>query len=141
MGLVLGAVASGLGGFLTALAGGLAGFVVFFGFFALRAMGAGDVKLMAAAGTFLGVPLVFWGIVCSALAGALLALALVARRGAVRRVLASTRGLVVYWLNSRSVRVAEWLTLDRADTLKIPFGVAIALGCAFAKLFPSLSTF
>jgi prepilin peptidase CpaA len=140
-GLVLALVAGGWGGLGNALLGSVAGFAVFFFLYALGAMGAGDVKLMAAAGTFLGVPLVFWGAVCSAVAGGLLAVVAILRHRATARVAANLRDLLAFWIRSGGVRRAEWLTLRTAQTPKVPFGVAIALGCAFVALFPDLSVF
>ncbi|MFN2433567.1 MAG: prepilin peptidase, partial [Gemmatimonadota bacterium] len=112
--------------------GGGAGFAAFFGLYLLGAMGAGDVKLMAAAGTFLGWPLVVQGALYSAIAGGVLALVVVLRAQAVRRTVSSLGGLVTFWAYSGRIRKADWLTLRRPDALKVPYGVAIALGCACA---------
>ena len=54
-------------------AGGVVGLLVFLPFYALAAMGAGDVKLMVVVGTFLGVKGVLVSALFTALAGGLLA--------------------------------------------------------------------
>ncbi len=103
-------------------------------------MGAGDVKLMVAAGTFLGVPLLFWGAVCSAVAGGVLVMILAFRTRAVCRVAFGTCDLMTLWA-SGDARKAGVPTLDDPGALAVPYGVAIAAGCAFATFFPELSIF
>jgi prepilin peptidase CpaA len=129
---------TGLG---AALLGGAAGFAVFFFVYVLGAMGAGDVKLMAAAGTFFGVPLVFWAAVCAAVAGGVLALVMALTHHAFRRTVRNIGDLLTFWARSGGVRKAEWLTLQDPGTLKLPYGVAIAVGCAFVAFYPDLSVF
>ena len=67
------------------VAGWIVGLLVFLPLFALRAMGGGDVKLLAAFGAWLGPALVCWVAVYGAIAGGLLALLLVLRRRRLRR--------------------------------------------------------
>ena len=57
------------------LCGGLCGAVLLLPLYVLGGMAAGDVKLMGMAGLFLGVPGVFYGVLGTALAGGLMALA------------------------------------------------------------------
>lgn len=140
-GLALAFAQGGWGGLGGALLGAACGFAIFFGLWLLRAMGAGDVKLMAAAGAFLGVPLVFSAALYSALAGGLVMLIVALRSGTVRRVFANMRNLLLYWVQSGGIRKAEWLTLGSPGAVAIPYGVAIALGCAFVALFPGVSVF
>ncbi len=56
------------------LAGGIIGLMVFLPLYAKAAMGAGDIKLMAIVGTFLGVKGVLISALLTALAGGVLAL-------------------------------------------------------------------
>ena len=56
----------------------------------LKALGAGDVKLMAMVGAFLGPQGVLLATLCSLLAGAVLALGVALYRGGLRRVLANS---------------------------------------------------
>ena len=64
----------------------MVGLLLFLPLFALRAMGGGDVKLLAAFGAWLGPVLVFWVAVYGAIAGGVLALLLVLwRAGCARR--------------------------------------------------------
>jgi prepilin peptidase CpaA len=141
VGLVLALVDGGWGGLGSALLGAACGFGMFFVLWLLRAMGAGDVKLMAAAGAFLGVPLVFSAALYSALAGGLVMIVVGLRTRALRRVAANMGNLLLYWVQSGGVRKAEWLSLDSPGAVAIPYGVAIAVGCAFVALFPRVSVF
>src|SRR5207248_19483 len=58
-GLLYHAVVGGWAGLLGSLLGCLFGFAILFAFFLMGGMGAGDVKLMAAIGAWLGVPATF----------------------------------------------------------------------------------
>jgi prepilin peptidase CpaA len=58
----------------TLLVGGAVGLVVFLPFYVMSAMGAGDIKLMAIVGTYLGVKGVLVSALFAALAGGVLAL-------------------------------------------------------------------
>src|SRR5262249_7833100 len=66
----------GLQGFGMSAAGWLAGAALFFPFFALGGMGAGDVKLLAAMGAWLGPAESVWIAMYAAAAGGALALVL-----------------------------------------------------------------
>ena len=61
----------------TLLAGGVVGVLVFLPFYAMSAMGAGDIKLMAIVGMYLGVKGVLISALFAALAGGVLALGFV----------------------------------------------------------------
>jgi prepilin peptidase CpaA len=67
----------GLSGVGTSLLGILFGFGVLFVFYLMGGMGVGDVKLMAAIGAWLGMPLTFLVFLASALAAGLYAVGLV----------------------------------------------------------------
>src|SRR5207248_8911272 len=82
--LVYSLVASGPGGLLTATLGWLAGAAVFLPFFVLGGMGAGDVKLAACLGAWLGPMTALYADLYAALAGGVLALALALATGYLR---------------------------------------------------------
>jgi prepilin peptidase CpaA len=79
-GLVLAAVGNETRGLLGALAGAAVGLVCLLPIYFARGMGAGDVKLMAAAGTFLGPYNAFFAAMLTLAAGAVFGLALLAWR-------------------------------------------------------------
>lgn len=74
-------------GFTSAALGGLAGLLMFLPLYVLRAMGAGDVKLMAAIGSFTGTMALFNVSLCVLAMGGVLALVRMAWKGGGRQVL------------------------------------------------------
>ena len=121
-GLFLG---GGLGA-LAALLGGLTGLALFLPAYALRMMGAGDVKLLAMLGVWLGWRAVIDAAVWSLLAGGLLALAVaacsIARHRASGPNALSTAG---------SINGATPLqTIGKG--VQLPYAVAIAAGTGIA---------
>ena len=74
LGLGIGNSLGGLDGTLDSLLGGLVALLVFLPFFALRWMGAGDVKLLCAVGTFVGVPAILLVALYTTVAGGVLGL-------------------------------------------------------------------
>ncbi|TAK40422.1 MAG: prepilin peptidase [Betaproteobacteria bacterium] len=126
-GLALSMAPGGIG--LGEAAGGFAiGFAALLPLCALRAMGAGDVKLMAAAGTLLGMQATFVAAFYTLALGGLLALAFAWRAGALARLLANLR-LFAYAsamrVASNSVPRVEDMPLTQ---LRGPYALAIAGG-------------
>lgn len=118
----------GGGGFLSAIEGLAIGLAVMLPMYLLRAMGAGDVKLMAMVGAFLGPMDVLGAILATFLAGGVLSLAYAWKIGVLRRTLQN----VWFILYSSILRVVAGSTpaLDDAPETagKFPYAVAIAVG-------------
>jgi prepilin peptidase CpaA len=115
-------------GLLKGLAGMALGLVLLLPMYALGAMGAGDVKLMAAIGTFLG-PLDTLGAgLSSVLAGGVLALLVALCQGSLRKVAENVKvmvlGSVLRGLSGASARVEAPVSA----TGQLPYAVAIASG-------------
>lgn len=103
--------------------GMLCGLALMLPFYLLRAMGAGDVKLMAMSGAFLGYPDIVWAVLGSFLAGGALSLAYLAVKGELRRALGNIAALGIM----ASAGCAP--TLDaRSSAGTLPYGIAIAVG-------------
>jgi prepilin peptidase CpaA len=119
---------------LPAALGLLAGFLLLLVPYLLRAMGAGDLKLMAALGALLGPRAIFSVFLYSTIAGGLVALMVLAFRGelwmglrSLGRLLAGlARGSLAPGSGSEKSR---WVPIG-----KIPYGVAIAMGTVFALI-------
>ena len=94
----------------------------------IGATGAGDVKLMAAVGSFLGPSLVFRAFLYSALAGGLLAIAVAMRRGLLADTLLGTTRLMTSPAATRDAIV----TPGRAN--RFAYGPAIAAGTIITLL-------
>lgn len=114
---------SGLGGFL------LAGGIVFI-FYAVRAMGAGDLKLLAALGAVVGTQDVITILLATAIAGGVVALIYIAIRGRLGKTLRNLGSLLKFHF------LAGWqahpeLNLDNPEALRMPYGIAIAAGTLY----------
>jgi prepilin peptidase CpaA len=89
----------------------------------IRALSAGDMKLMAAIGAIMGSPFVYEAIFWSALCGSMIAIGKLAWQGALLKGLGRTARYMV------AVK-----TPDEGEDLlkqKIPYGVAISFGTLF----------
>ena len=117
------------GGVLVGMTGLLAGLAVFFPLFALGAMGAGDVKLMAAMGAWLGWKTIIFVALYASLAGGVLALIVALRRNYLRQALRNVRMLATYWW-VEGVKPLPALTLESKHSVRFPYAVAIAAGLA-----------
>jgi prepilin peptidase CpaA len=111
------------------LLGALVGFGGFFVLYALRLMGAGDVKLMAALGAFLGVTDVIAVALLSFAASGLIGLALLLRAGLVRTAFENVRHMLVGAFLAPVDR-GKYFAASRESVvpIRMPFGVAIAAG-------------
>jgi len=120
-GLVLWTWHSGLSGFLISMTGLLLGSAFFLPFYIARGMGAGDVKLMGAVGSFLGPYHVFVAAIVVALLGGVIA-AWVAYRQ--KRLKVALRDSLLVVFRQQSPKTLEHATKEDA----IPYGLAIASG-------------
>jgi prepilin peptidase CpaA len=118
-------------GLLLSLGGLLFASLIYFPLYLLKGIGAGDVKLMAALGAILGVKPWVWILLFAAIFGAIAGLVLAAAKGRVREILWNT-GLLVRELASFRVphKRHEQLQLHHEKALRMPHGVAIAVGTA-----------
>jgi prepilin peptidase CpaA len=114
-------------GFGRAILGLGVGLLVFFPVFALGGLGAGDVKLMAALGTWLGWQSILQVAVFGALAGGVMALALALRRGYLGQAWRNIRMLMTHWWLF-GVRPLPELTLEAGRGLRLPYALPIAAG-------------
>ena len=110
----------------------LAGGIMFL-FYAVRAMGAGDVKLMAAVGSLVGPRNAIVVLIATAISGGLMAIVYAVYRG---RMGATFRNLgSVLWFHARSgLQAHPELNLDNPTALRMPYGLAIATGTLYAFL-------
>ena len=128
-GLVLQGVAAGFPGLLTGLLGGLVGFACFVPLYALRGMGAGDVKLLAAVGTFLGPLGAAYAAMFSLVAGGLGAIGYVIWRAG--------RACVNSWVHegSSAVGASVFVAARLARRDRLPFALPIAAGSLSAAAY------
>ncbi len=121
-------VTAGGAGIAAGIGGAAVGLACFLPFYVRRAMGAGDVKWMAAVGTFFGIKGALLAVACALIAGGLVAvgyLAWRALRGAAGAVREGDVALAVG---------AAWVQASLARHERLPFALPIAIG-AFAALW------
>jgi prepilin peptidase CpaA len=126
-GMLLHAVVGGTSGLLTSAAGWLVGAALFFPIFAMRGMGAGDVKLLAAVGAWLGPVLVFWVALITSIAGGALGLVVAVFYGYTRKAIKNVVALLAYW-RVVGPRPMPELTLDGARGPRLAYAIPIAIG-------------
>jgi len=118
---------SGLGlGVLGAFAAGLPALALF----KLRAMGGGDVKLLAGCGALLGPSAGFELLLATAVAGGALAVAMVFLQRAWAVTAHNGLHLLRHW-RARGLAPCPAVSLGRSRGITVPYGVAIACGMLF----------
>jgi len=105
----------------------LVGLAVFFPFFALGGMGAGDVKLMAAIGAWLGPALAVLTALHGAIAGGVLAIGVALSTGYLKTAFVNLRRMVLHWRVNGIEPVPE-LTLDHNKGPRLAYAVPIFIG-------------
>lgn len=138
LGLACGAALAGWAGLLNSGAGLLTGFAALLPLYALKGMGAGDVKLMAATGSFLGPAFTLDAVLYTFLGGGVLALIAVVHAVGPTEWVRQLPGSVKHLLLRR-----VWVGGPRpAGTtvrkLRFPYALAIGLGAALAVYGPPL---
>jgi prepilin peptidase CpaA len=122
-GIVLAGLGAGAGpSFLAALTGCAVAFALLLPLYALHVTGAGDVKLMAAIGAFLGPFDAAWSVLFTFIAGGLLALAWVAWQRALPHLAANLRSAVLASMSGQSP-AALFVSVGR-----LPYALAICVG-------------
>ena len=92
--------------------------------FVFRFTGAGDVKLMAAIGAWLGFPAALMATLFAFIAGGLVALVVAARRGIVRHTLWNTAWLAAWVMRPGAVAG----TPPPGSGVRFPFALAVLAG-------------
>lgn len=138
LGLLLNSVLPEGTGFVSGLPGALGlwkaleglalGMIIFLPMYILRAMGAGDVKLMAMVGAFIGPNALIGTIVLTFLIGGVLSLLTALRLGTLDRLFDNLRTMMMSSIFKAVLH--EMPTIDSASVSagKLPYGVAIATG-------------
>jgi len=136
-GVVVHALIAGWPGALFALKGAGLALILLLPLVALRALGAGDWKLMGAVGAFVGWQMFLFVLLGSIFASGIMAIVQVYRTGRVMETLKNmvtlVRGFFTFGLKKN-----PQISLDNPRLLKLPFGVAVAaatLVCFYAANF------
>jgi prepilin peptidase CpaA len=119
--------AAGWRGAKSSVEGMLLALALLFPLVVMRALGAGDWKLMGAAGALLGPGMLIFVLLASIFVSGMMAAARMVTAGRVRdtirNIVALIRGFALLGL-----RPNPQISLDNPQLLKLPFGVAAAVG-------------
>ncbi|RZI45005.1 prepilin peptidase [Herbaspirillum sp. HC18] len=118
----------GAAGFQHALAGMGLGLGIFLPFYIIGAMGAGDVKLMAMVGAFLGPNGTIESIVAIFLVGGVLSLLVLVRKGALGLLFRNLKANLMLLLFRMTVPGTPQPVAAGETVGRLPFAVAIAAG-------------
>jgi prepilin peptidase CpaA len=125
IGVAANTVLSGWSGLKTSLLGALVGLALLLPFVLLRSLGAGDWKLAGALGAFTGPAALVDLLLGSVLVAGVMAVALVIYK---RRTLQTIRNIGHILISLVRFRLpGHRVSLDNPESLKVPYGVALAL--------------
>jgi prepilin peptidase CpaA len=133
-GLAYHGIAGGMHGLLESMMGTLSGFAALFVVYMMGGVGAGDVKLMAALGAWLGMPLTLYVFASSALASGIYAAVLILLWGSVRETWIDLQ-VILFRFMALGHHLGADVSLEdevkRADRRRrlVPFGAMVAAGC------------
>jgi prepilin peptidase CpaA len=114
---------------LWALAGATVGLALLLPLYSIGGMGAGDVKLLAGVGAWMGPAVTLGAFLCSGVLGGLMALAMVARSGDYARHLGLLQTIGQEILTVRDpVKLSESAAGRKPTMLLLPYGIPIAIG-------------
>lgn len=127
-GLLIGVAANttlnGWIGLKSSLLGAAVGLALLLPFVLLRSLGAGDWKLAGALGAFTGSSLLVDLLLGSVLVAGVMAMALVIYKGRTRETMRNIGHILVSLVTFRLP--GERVSLDNPQSLKVPYGVALA---------------
>jgi prepilin peptidase CpaA len=121
----------GVSGAGWAVAGWMVGVAFFFPIFALGGMGAGDVKLLAALGAWLGPGPVVWVALFSLIAGGVIGLAVALGYGYLTQAFANIMWMFQYWRAEGAKPVPE-VTLATHKGPRLAYAVPVLAGLMVA---------
>lgn len=125
IGVAANAVFGGWSGLKASLVGAGLGLALLLPFVLLRSLGAGDWKLAGALGAFVGPGVLIDLLLGSVLVAGVMAVGLVIYKGRVRQTARNIAHIVVSLVTFRLP--GSRVSLDNPDSLKVPYGVALAL--------------
>ena len=114
---------------LTSILGAAVGFMTLLPLYSIGGMGAGDVKLMAGVGAWIGPSLTFWAFTSSAIAGGAIAAGMMVYSGELYRHVAMMHTIGHEVLTVHNPVVLSERAARRKPTMKLlPYAIPIAVG-------------
>ena len=129
-GLAFNFYAGGLTGLGWGLVGMMAGLLCLLPLYAVGGMGAGDVKLMAGVGAWLGWQITVEAFVVATVVGAVMALLMVWWRGTFKKHAVNFLVILDEWKTIRNPRKLSEIAAERKPRMALlPYGIPICIGC------------
>ena len=119
---------NGFEGFKAWGLGLLVGFGLFLPFYLLRAMGAGDVKLMAMVGAFIGPLFAIGAVITTLVVGGILAIVMAMYSGALVQAMKNVRTMLTVGMYKTLSGGGAQIDAPAASAGSLPYAVAIGLG-------------
>lgn len=114
---------------LDSLAGLALGLALLLPLYAVGGMGAGDVKLLAGVGAWVGPSITLWSFVATVLVGAFMAIVMMARSGKFFSHIFQIREIASEWMAVRDpVLLAQTAAVRKPRMLLLPYGIPMAIG-------------
>ena len=129
--LVVAAAAGGASGLGASFSGLAIGFALWFPIYFLGGIGAGDVKLMAAIGAWLGPGLALYAGLYAGIVGAILGVSLALAHGCAQQTMTNVQLLLVHWRVTGFTPHAQ-LNLTAGAGPRLPYAVPILAGTVMA---------
>ncbi|CAN7306376.1 MULTISPECIES: A24 family peptidase [unclassified Variovorax] len=115
--------------FLLAFGGLFLGFLMMLPLYVLGAMGAGDVKLMAMVGAFLGVHETLQAVLFAFIVGGIAALGFAFLKGKLARMLRNAKGAAYGIAASAIAGIRPEARIEASQSIgKLPYGICISIG-------------
>jgi prepilin peptidase CpaA len=128
-GWIAGAILFGWAGLGWSVAGTLVGLGLLLPAYAIGGMGAGDVKLLAGVGAWIGITDTFWAFVVSVIVGAVISIAMVLYRRDWSKHQNQLWVILTEILVIRNPTELSAIAADRKKSmLLLPYGIPIAIG-------------
>jgi len=130
-GFLVALLTGGSAAFGSSVAGWAVGLVLFLPMYGLGGMGAGDVKLLATIGAWLGPLGAFHAALYTAIAGAVLATIIMCARRCVRQTFTNLHLLLLHWRVAGFSAPAQ-LTLEGSTSPKLAYALPMLIGTVVA---------
>lgn len=116
-------------GLMWSLAGTIVGGLTLLPFYAIGGMGAGDVKMMAAIGAWVGVTVVFYSFCVGAVVGGIIAVGMILCSGAARKHYNQFFFILNEIVTVRNPEALFDIASDRKSSMRLlPYGIPMAIG-------------
>lgn len=120
---------SGWSGLGYSLLGTFVGMTLLLVLRAVGGMGAGDVKLLAGVGAWLGAATTWWAFLATAVVGGIMAAVMIATSGNWRKHWAMAHQILNEWVTIRDPEKLAAIARERKPTMRLlPYGIPMAIG-------------